>query len=71
MKCKIQWHDEYDKPTPDENDAIGIVQAVQRIPSPHGGTTREDSDWYPICADHAKQLDAEDMKHWRLKKFEA
>lgn len=48
MKCKIQWIDPFNNPTPDYNDAIGL--AVCYDPTTFGPTG---SGPWPICYKHA------------------
>lgn len=53
MKCKIQWIDKDGKPTPDDNEAIGL--AVCYSLDVDGGLTT-DGKAYPICEAHAYRL---------------
>lgn len=63
--CKIQWIDDYGQPTPDSNPAIGRVMLPERIAQISGrGIKLDASAWFPICADHAKQLTDPDMYQW-------
>ncbi len=70
MKCKIQWIDENGKSTQDTNDAIGYAWIEAYYEQPNrtlpNGYKHEESDHYPICSEHAKQLSAADMCHWRF-----
>jgi hypothetical protein len=45
-KCQIQWIDCDGKPTPDQNEAIGLASITS-----HGQTQR-----FPICAAHLASM---------------
>lgn len=63
--CQIQWIDSQGNPTPDNNPAIMRVRTKTRVEQHHGrAITFEQSQWFCICADHAKQLDAPGMHIW-------
>ena len=65
MKCAIQWIDDKGQPTPDDNEAIGRVRTLKRTEWYHGRQIFFDtSDWYPICACHAKRLRDPGMHIW-------
>jgi hypothetical protein len=74
--CKIQWVDEDGKPTPDDNPAIGRAWTVAHDFTAQGYKRHADeSDHYPICADHAKRgklnkmtrrFLADGMEWWRF-----
>jgi hypothetical protein len=55
VKCTIKWIDKQGNPTPDNN-----------------GRTLEfgQSEWFPICACHARQLNAPGMHIWESKPLE-
>jgi hypothetical protein len=69
--CKIQWIDDKGTPTPDENPAIGEVRVeAYREPYPtavNGYIDHPTSEWFPICADHARRLSDRGMGHWTFK----
>ena len=70
--CKIQWVDAHGNPTPDSNPAIGTAfaaaytsltsKALGYRPMEHSESPR-----FPICAQHAQQLNAPGMQHWHLR----
>jgi hypothetical protein len=63
--CKIQWVDADGQPTPDNNPAIGRVMLPPRVLQIQGrGVQFDASDWFPICAEHAKRLSEPGMEHW-------
>lgn len=49
--CKIQWIDDAGNPTPDSNPAITEVRCVFS-----GSPGSKPSEWFPICAEHLKQM---------------
>jgi hypothetical protein len=68
MNCEIQWIDASGKATPDTNEAIGHVYREEYFapPSrilPEGFGHKRTKD-FPICAEHAKQLNRPGMEHW-------
>jgi hypothetical protein len=64
-QCQIQWIDAFGRPTPDTNPAIARVRTVARVEQIAGRGVRFDaSDWYCICADHAKRLGERGMHIW-------
>lgn len=67
-KCQIQWVNEQGVPTPDTNEAVGVVWTVAHtFHFPHGAHRFEgDATRRPICAEHAKHLNAPGMEHWRF-----
>ena len=73
--CAIQWIDDHGKPTPDTNEAIGIVYReayVSQYPSAVNGVIQfERSEDFPICAEHAKQLKNPGMEHWHFQPLKA
>lgn len=70
MKCTIKWVDKKGNPTPDDNEAIMLVRCKGRVEQHHGRTlTFEQSEWFPICACHAKQLSEPGMHIWESKKI--
>ena len=72
MKCKIKWIDAQGNPTPDDNDAILLVRTKARVQQFHGrALTFSQSEWFPICACHAKQLNNPGMHIWESKAIEA
>jgi hypothetical protein len=63
--CKIQWIDKQGNATPDSNPAIGRVRTIDRHEQYHGRTIHfPASGWFPICAEHAKQLSEPGMHIW-------
>jgi hypothetical protein len=66
--CEIGWIDDRGQPTYDDNPAIGHVQAIARSEWHHGRKIDfPASRWFPICAEHAKQLGAPGMEIWMFK----
>lgn len=69
-KCKIQWIDDRGQPTPDSNEAIGAARTIARDEMIGGRLVHFDaSDWFPICADHAKRLNDLGMHIWEFWPF--
>jgi len=65
--CCIKWIDANGNPTPDTNPAIGRARTVARVEQIHGrGVRFEASDWFPICAEHAKHLRDPGMHIWEF-----
>jgi len=62
MFCKIRWIDKNGKRTPDKNLAIGEVQCL--LP----GETN--SEWFPICKEHAQRLKTENLTNWTFRESE-
>ena len=71
MKCKIRWIDDQGNPTDDENDAVMLVRTKDRhqwiAGRQHHFTA---SQWFPICACHAKKLNEPGMEIWECKGLE-
>lgn len=68
--CKIRWIDSQGLPTDDSNPAIGRVMLPARVQQFHGrALSFSASEWFPICAEHAKQLDNPGMEHWVFEPF--
>ena len=66
--CKIRWIDDKGNPTDDNNAAIGIVRTIDRYEWHHGRQLHfPASDWFPICAEHARQLSEPEMWIWEFK----
>lgn len=66
-KCKIQWIDEKGNPTPDDNPAIGVVWLPKRHEWIAGRRLEfPETEHYPICAEHAKELSKPDMHQWQF-----
>jgi len=70
-RCAIQWVDANGKPTPDTNLAIGCVRR-EAYRHPYAGAVNgyieyTESEWYPICAEHAKRLGDGGMHHWEFR----
>jgi hypothetical protein len=69
--CQIQWIDDQGNPTPDTNPAIARVRTKARVEQHHGRSIKfEQSDWYCICAEHAKQLGEPGMHIWECEALE-
>jgi hypothetical protein len=69
--CQIEWVDSSGQPTPDSNPAIGRcrVEAYDRVI--HGRSIHfPTSQWFCICAEHAKQLANPGMEIWSFEAFE-
>lgn len=69
LKCAIQWVGEDGNPTPDYNDAIGIVHMPAHTETTRAGNTihyERSRDW-PICAEHAKHLSERGMHIWKFR----
>lgn len=65
--CKIKWIDHDGNPTPDNNLAIGYVYRVAYVSQYLGRAFKyEQSERYPICCAHARQLSEPGMEHWRF-----
>jgi hypothetical protein len=63
--CKIGWIDDRGQSTYDDNPAIGYVQTIERHEWHHGRQIHfPASQWFPICAEHARQLRAPGMHIW-------
>ena len=70
--CQIKWIDKSGQATPDTNPAIGRVRTVSRVEQIGGRGVRFDaSDWFFICACHAKQLTDRGMHIWEFEAVEA
>jgi len=69
--CKIRWIDANGKATPDTNDAIGYVQceayAIEFPDAVGGKIDYPESEWWPVCKNHSKQLNTPGMHHWKFK----
>jgi hypothetical protein len=69
--CRIQWVGTDGKPTPDDQPAIGEVRRdAYREPYPeavNGFIDYTESEWFPICADHARRLTERGMHHWTFR----
>lgn len=68
--CKIQWVDDQGRPTPDENPAIGEAYLVEHMlygtQYVDGKVHIEESEHFPICAEHAQRLKGHEMRYWRF-----
>jgi hypothetical protein len=70
-KCTIKWIDKQGNPTPDNNDAIMLVRTKHRFEQHHGRALEfGQSEWFPICACHAKRLNDPGMHIWESKRLE-
>lgn len=68
IKCAIKWIDAAGQPTPDDNPAVMQVRCKGRVEQHHGRAIEfSTSDWFPICACHAKQLSKPGMHIWECK----
>jgi hypothetical protein len=71
VTCKIQWVGTDGKPTPDDKPAIGSVRR-DAYREPYAGAVNgfidyTESEWFPICAEHARQLSEPGMHHWTFR----
>jgi hypothetical protein len=65
--CKIQWIDDTGHMTPDNSPAIGECRCKAHVEQIEGrGIRHEASGWFPICAEHAKQLNEPGMHNWEF-----
>jgi hypothetical protein len=63
-KCEIQWIDDKGKPTPDDNDAIGLCRTIERDELIAGRVVHfPASQWFYICATHYERLVK--YPHWK------
>jgi hypothetical protein len=63
--CEIKWIDGNGNPTPDDRPAIGRVRLEARVQQFHGrALSFSQSQWFNICACHAKQLSEPGMESW-------
>jgi hypothetical protein len=63
--CQIQWIDTQGNPTPDSNPAIACVRCKANEQIIAGRVVRfTQSEWFNICAEHAKQLSQPGMEIW-------
>lgn len=68
--CKIRWINERGDPTDDTSVAIGRVMLPKRTQYIHGRpVTSEATDWFPICAEHAEQLQKPGMHDWIFERW--
>lgn len=67
MKCKVQWGDSQGNPTPDDNDAIGVVWTIMHcfIHDDLSVHWCKPSAAIPICKEHARLL-PEKNREWPL-----
>jgi hypothetical protein len=66
-KCEIQWINTLGKPTPDDNEAIGSARTIERDEIVAGRLVHfPASQWFPICAEHARHLDKPGMQIWEF-----
>jgi hypothetical protein len=68
--CKIRWVSRDGNPTPDDCRAIGYVRRLAyREPYPtavNGYIEYTETEWFPICAQHAARLTERGMEHWEF-----
>ena len=71
MKCEIQWVDKDGNPTPDDNEAIGIVHVPKHDVLMRDGTiyTAEETRHFGICREHVRRLDDIGSTPWVLTLF--
>lgn len=63
--CQIKWVDDAGNPTPDTNPAIQRVRCKARVEQHHGRALQfSQSQWFYICAEHAKRLNDAGMHIW-------
>jgi hypothetical protein len=69
--CAIQWVGDDGRPTPDDRPAVGYVRRLgYRLPDAHalnGFIEYSTTEWFPICAEHAKRLTERGMHHWEFR----
>jgi hypothetical protein len=66
MKCKIRWIDDEGRPTPDNNEAVALCWVEAHDDDIYGRIVHiEQSDVYPICADHLARLQHNGYRHWK------
>lgn len=65
--CEIKWIDEKGNPTIDTNEPIGKVRCKAHVSQIGGrGIQFADSEWFTICAEHAKRLNDPGMERWEF-----
>ena len=75
MRCTIQWVDENGDPTPDDNEAVGIVYIKEHTKEsryyPTGHYHFPQSRAYPICEKHLGRFYSEHLskEHWVFVEF--
>jgi hypothetical protein len=63
--CQIQWIDPNGNLTPDSNPSIGQIRTKNRVEQIGGrGVRFSASQWFHVCADHAKRLADPGMDIW-------
>lgn len=63
--CQIQWIDAQGNPTPDTNPAVARVRCKAYDKMLHGRMLHfTQSEWFNICAEHAKQMSEPGMEIW-------
>lgn len=66
--CKIRWINLTGEPTDDNNPAIGRVRVRAYARELDGRTIGfPTSEWFPICAEHARRLADPGMEQWEFK----
>jgi hypothetical protein len=69
--CQIKWIDKHGNPTPDNNPAIGRCRTIARYQMIAGRNLFFDaSEWFNICAEHARQLTDKGMHIWEFEPFQ-
>ena len=69
--CQIQWIDDHGNPTPDSNPAIGRVRVASYSRMFHGRMIHfPTTQWFCICAEHAKRLGDDGMDIWTFEATE-
>ena len=73
--CQIKWIGKDGVSTQDDKPAIGRVRCKQfKVAKYSGQSTGEMtgySQWFDICADHAKRLNDPGMEIWEFQALEA
>lgn len=70
--CQIPWIDVQGNPTPDSNPAVARARPKAPVEQYHGRAIQFDqSQWFYICAEHAKQLSEPGMEIWECEAFKA
>jgi hypothetical protein len=70
--CQIRWIDADGNPTDDTNPAIGRVRTKEHWQMIAGRNTHfTQSEWFHICAEHAKHLDEPGMEYWEFERAQS
>jgi hypothetical protein len=70
LTCRIRWIDKSGNPTPDDNEAVALCWIEPHDDDIYGRVVHiEQSDVFPICADHLVRLQVERYRHWTYQKL--